>query len=79
MVASEVALALMLLVCAGLLIQSFVNLASVNPGFRTSRVVSMQIVLPETRYASGASKRQFYADPIERVSQQPGMTHAGAA
>jgi putative ABC transport system permease protein len=78
MVASEVALALMLLVGAGLLIQSFVNLTSVNPGFRTSRVVSMQIVLPDTRYASGASKRQFYSDLIERVSQQPGTTHAGA-
>ena len=78
MVASEVALALMLLVGAGLLIRSFVNLASVNPGFRTSRVVSMQIVLPETRYAGGASKRQFYSDLIERVSAQPGTTHAGA-
>ncbi len=78
MVASEVALALMLLVGAGLLIQSFVNLASVNPGFRTSRVVSMEIVLPETRYAGGASKRQFYADLIEGVSGQPGVTHAGA-
>jgi putative ABC transport system permease protein len=78
MVASEVALALMLLVGAGLLIRSFVNLASVNPGFRTDRVVSMEIVLPETRYASGASKRQFYADLIERVSAQPGMMHAGA-
>jgi putative ABC transport system permease protein len=78
MVASEVALALMLLVGAGLLIRSFVNLASVNPGFRTSRVVSMQIVLPETRYGGGASKRQFYADLIERVAAQPGTTHAGA-
>ena len=47
MVASEVALALMLLVGAGLLIRSFVNLTSVNPGFRTSRVVSMEIVLPD--------------------------------
>ena len=78
MVASEVALALMLLVGAGLLIRSFVNLTSVNPGFRTSRVVSMQIVLPETRYGSGASKRQFYSDLIERVSAQPGTMHAGA-
>lgn len=78
MVASEVALALMLLVGAGLLIRSFVNLTSVNPGFRTSRVVSMQIVLPETRYAGSASKRQFYSDLVERVSAQPGTMHAGA-
>jgi putative ABC transport system permease protein len=78
MVASEVALALMLLVGAGLLIRSFVNLTSVNPGFRTSRVVSLEIVLPETHYASGASKRQFYSDLIERVSAQADVTHAGA-
>jgi putative ABC transport system permease protein len=38
----------------------------------------MQIVLPDTRYAGGAPKRQFYADLIERVSAQPGTTHAGA-
>jgi len=78
MVGSEVALALMLLVGAGLLIRSFVNLTSVGPGFRTSGVVSMEIVLPETRYGSSASKRQFYSDLVERVRAQPGMSHAGA-
>ena len=46
MIAAEVALASMLLVGAGLLIRSFVNLTSVSPGFRTSRLVSMEIVLP---------------------------------
>ena len=65
-----VALALMLLVGAGLLIRSFVNLASVDPGFRTSRVVSMQIVLPDTRYAGGAPKRQFYADLIADLKME---------
>jgi putative ABC transport system permease protein len=78
LVVFEVALALVLLVGAGLLIRSFVNLASVNPGFRTSGVVSMEIVLPDTRYPTGASKRQFYGDLIDRVSAQPGIVHAGA-
>jgi putative ABC transport system permease protein len=78
MVGAEVALALMLLVGAGLLIRSFVNLTSVNPGFRTSGVVSLEIVLPPTGYESGASKRQFYSDLLERVRALPGVAHAGA-
>ena len=78
MVVAEVALALMLLVGAGLLIRSFVNLTSVSPGFRTSRVVSIEIVLPETRYGSGASKREFYSALVDGVRALPGVTHAGA-
>ncbi|MFI5310950.1 MAG: ABC transporter permease, partial [Gemmatimonadales bacterium] len=78
MVAAEVALALVLLVGAGLLIRSFANLTSVSPGFRTSRVVSMEIVLPETRYESGAAKKHFYSDLLERVRALPQVTHAGA-
>jgi putative ABC transport system permease protein len=78
MIAAEVALALMLLIGAGLLIRSFVNLTSVSPGFRTSRLVSMEIVLPQTRYESGASKKQFYSNLLDRVRVLPGVTHAGA-
>jgi putative ABC transport system permease protein len=78
MVVAEVALALVLLVGAGLLIRSFVNLTSVSPGFRTSRVVSLEIVLPDTRYANGAAKREFYTALLEGVRALPGVTHAGA-
>ena len=78
MVGAEVALALMLLVGAGLLIRSFVNLTSVNPGFRTSGVVSLEIILPQTTYESGAAKRQFYADLLDGVRALPGVAHAGA-
>ena len=78
MIVAEVALALVLLVGAGLLIRSFVNLTSVSPGFRTSRVVSLEIVLPDTRYANGAAKREFYTALLEGVRALPGVTHAGA-
>src|SRR4029079_15738267 len=78
MVAAEVALALMLLVGAGLLIRSFVNLTSVSPGFRTSGVVSFEIVLPETRYANGAAKRELYSTLMDGVRALPGVVHAGA-
>ena len=78
MIAAEVALALMLLIGAGLLIRSFVNLTSVSPGFRTSQLVAMEIVLPQTRYESGASKKQFYSNLLDRVRVLPGVIHAGA-
>jgi putative ABC transport system permease protein len=78
MVVAEVALALVLLVGAGLLIRSFVNLTSVSPGFRTSGVVSLEIVLPDTRYASGASKRELYSALMDGVRALPGVVHAGA-
>ncbi|MFI5311148.1 MAG: ABC transporter permease [Gemmatimonadales bacterium] len=78
MVAAEVALALVLLVGAGLLIRSFANLTSVSPGFRTSRVVAMEIVLPDARYQGGESKKQFYSDLLERVRALPQVAHAGA-
>jgi putative ABC transport system permease protein len=78
MVVAEVALALVLLVGAGLLIRSFVNLTSVSPGFRTSRVVSIEIVLPAARYAAGAAKKEFYTALVDGVRALPVVAHAGA-
>ena len=51
MVAAEVALALMLLVSAGLLIRSFARLNAVDPGYRTAGIVAAHVVLPNSRYA----------------------------
>jgi putative ABC transport system permease protein len=78
MVVAEVALALVLVIGAGLLIRSFVRLSSVDPGFRTSRVVATDIVLPETRYPRGAPKTRFYLDLLEQVRAMPGVESAGA-
>ncbi len=78
MVVAEVALALMLLVSAGLLIRSFVRLTAVDPGYRTSGVVAAHVVLPRTRYAPPAAKRQFIGDLVERVGKIPGIARASA-
>ena len=78
MVVAEVALALVLLVSAGLLIRSFVRLTAVDPGYRTSGIVATHVVLPRARYQAPAAKRQFIADLVERVGRMPGVTRASA-
>ena len=78
MVVAEVALALMLLVSAGLLIRSFVRLTAIDPGYKTSGIVATHVVLPAARYRPPAAKRQFIGDLVERVAKMPGVTRASA-
>ncbi len=78
LVVAEVALALVLVIGAGLLIRSFVRLTSTDPGFRTSRVVATDIVLPESRYPRGPAKIQFFSALLEEVKRMPGIEAAGA-
>ena len=78
MVGAEVALALMLLVSAGLLIRSFVRLTSVDPGYRTSGIVAAHVALPNSRYPDPVSKRRLFSEVVERVRTVPGVTRASA-
>jgi predicted permease len=78
MVVAEVALALMLLVSAGLLVRSFVRLTAIDPGYRTSGIVATHVVLPRARYQPPALKRQFISDLVDRVKALPGITRASA-
>ena len=78
MVVAEVALALMLLVSAGLLVRSFVRLTAIDPGYRTTGIVATHVVMPRTRYAPPAAKRQFIGDLVERVRKLPGVARASA-
>jgi putative ABC transport system permease protein len=77
LVIAEVALALVLLVGAGLLLRSYARLLAVDPGFRTSHVVAAHIVLPDNRYPSAAKKR-FFVDLMGQMRAQPGIAAAGA-
>src|SRR5215813_1701666 len=76
LVVSEIALSLVLLVCAGLLIRSFLNLRSVNPGFDPHRTLTMHIALPETKYPPGQKEVAFFLDVISRVQRLPAVEHA---
>jgi putative ABC transport system permease protein len=76
LVVVEVALALLLVVSAGLLANSFFRLVSVQPGFDTSGALAIPIDLP-SRY-SEARVAGFYGDLLERVRAVPGVVAAGA-
>jgi putative ABC transport system permease protein len=81
LVASEIALSLVILVGAGLLARSFLELWSVDPGIRPKQVLTMEISMPSTRYGGNNSREQrvnFYRQLIERVEAIPGVESAGA-
>jgi putative ABC transport system permease protein len=75
LVVAEVALALVLLVSAGLLIKSFVRLQNVNPGFNPRGVVTMETSLPLAKYPRGKPVIDFYAEVERRVKALPGVQH----
>ncbi len=78
LVAGETALALVLLVGAGLLGRSLAKLGAVEPGFRTEGVLTFDLSLPESRYTDPARVQAFYDGLIERVAAIPGVQDAGA-
>jgi len=77
LVVAEVALALTLLVGAGLLLRSFANLRAIDPGFRADHVLTVDLNLPRARYETAARQAQFYDGLIDRVSALPGVRSAG--
>jgi putative ABC transport system permease protein len=72
LVVSEVAVALLLLVGAGLMTRSFFRLQQVDPGFDATNVVSMNIALPTSKYQE-QQVNTFYDQLIERVKNLPGV------
>ncbi len=73
LVISELAVALVLLVGAGLLIKGFSRLRSVNPGFNSSGVITMYLQLPETRYGEIPKQTQFRRELLTRLDTVPGV------
>jgi len=76
LVTAEMALAVVLLVGAGLLIRSFSKLLSVDPGFRAERVVTFSIAAPDTKYGQYAERRALVTNLIERMNRLPGVQGA---
>jgi putative ABC transport system permease protein len=78
LVISEVALALVLLISAGLLLKSFVRLQNVKPGFAPEGVLTAEIGLPEQKYRDDRQIADFYRQTIARVKTLPGVEAVGA-
>jgi putative ABC transport system permease protein len=77
LVAAEVALSVLLLVGAGLLLESFVRLQGVDPGFTTTNVLTARVGLPIARYPDTLATRAFYRRAVDRIRSLPGVTAAG--
>jgi len=78
LVVSEIALAVLLLVGAGLLIRSFNHLLQVRPGFEPQHLLSMRLSPPARAYPDGAPINAFYQQVLNRVKTIPGVQAAGA-
>jgi putative ABC transport system permease protein len=78
LVTVEAALALVLLSSAGLMMRSFGRLLDVDPGFRTSGVVTMEVALPAVRYPQGEQQRQFFEALMQRIRMLGDVEQAGA-
>ena len=79
LVVVEIVLALMLLSSAGLLVESFLRLQKVPPGFDPTNVMTARIALPDTSYSKPAQAAVFYDKLLQRISQLPGVSAASAA
>ena len=79
LVATQVAIAVVLLVGGGLLLRSFSKLMAVDPGFRAEHVLTLATTLPAQAYRDAASVRGFYTRLLDDFSQIPGVTAVGTS
>ena len=77
LVVSETALALVLLIGAGLAMKSFLRLARVDPGLNPENVLTLSVSLPESRYPDGPGQARFFRQALERIGTLPGVVAAG--
>ena len=73
LIAVEVAMALVLVVGAGLMIRSFHEIVSTGIGFETAHLTAADIDLPEKRYPDGASQSRFFRNLMDRTRSIPGV------
>ncbi|HKP93567.1 MAG TPA: FtsX-like permease family protein, partial [Chthoniobacterales bacterium] len=77
LVIAQVALTLVLLVCAGLVWKSFAAITRVNPGIQIENTLSLVLTLSPTRYDTGPKRAEYYRQVLERISAVPRVEAAG--
>jgi putative ABC transport system permease protein len=77
-VALEVALAMVLLIAAGLMLRTFSYLRAIDPGFDDRNVLACHLKLPDAQYRTGAQQSAFFTQVLERVRGLPGVRSAAA-
>ena len=79
LVAGEVALGVVLLVTAGLLLRTFMNVHGLNPGFDPDGLITARVSLQDARYQSGAAITQLFDRTLERLRSSPGVDAAAVS
>jgi putative ABC transport system permease protein len=77
LVVFESAVAVMLLICAGLLVRSLIALQNVNPGFDPKSVLTLRIDLSRTKYNTPEKSENFFRELEQRLGSLPGVETAG--
>jgi putative ABC transport system permease protein len=78
LVVAEVALALVLLICAGLLIRSFWRLQAAGAGFNAENVLTLRVALPGRRYNDDSKRINFFTEAVAKMRALPGVESSGA-
>jgi putative ABC transport system permease protein len=79
LVSSELAIAQVLLVAAGLLVASFIRLTSLNPGFDPRDLVAVDVSLPGAKYRDAAARIRFHEEVLAQLSATPGVRNVAMA
>jgi putative ABC transport system permease protein len=78
LVASQMAMAVILLTASGLMMRSFVGLLGVNPGFGAEEVLTFRVTAPQARYPDAEAVGSFYEQLLGRIEEMPGVVSTGA-
>ncbi len=78
LVIAEIAIALILAIGAGLMLESFSRLAQVNPGFNPANILAIDLALIGPKYTNDQERTAFFRDFLDRVRRLPGVQSAGA-
>ena len=79
LVVAQVAISMVLLVCAGLLVRSFLNLTRIDPGFRPEQTATWVVPLNFTKYREEPARRDFYSRLLAQLEGQPGIIAVGGS